>query len=61
MKTVVLYDEETKEVKAIGYNDQWVIPCWMNVRSYNGNDEPVLVNIGGKMFIKENALITKID
>ncbi len=61
MNTVVLYDEKTKEVKAIGYDDQWVLPCGTSVRGYYGNDEPVLVDVGGKMFLKENAFITKID
>lgn len=61
MNTVVLYDKVTKEVIAVGYGDQWVIPCRMDVRGYQGNDEPVFMNVGGRMFLKENALITKID
>lgn len=61
MNTVVLYDEVTKEVIAVGYDDTWVLPCGMGVRGYYGNDQPVFVNVEGRMFLKENALITKID
>lgn len=61
MNTVVLYDEKTKEIKAIGYDDTWVLPCGIGVRGYCGDDEPVLLDVGGKLFLKENALITKIN
>lgn len=61
MDTVVLYDKMTKEVIAVGYGDQWALPCSMDVRGYHGNDEPVFANVGGRMFLKENALITKIN
>lgn len=61
MNTIVLYDEVTKEVKAVGYDDQWVLPCGISVRGYHGNDEPVFIEFGGRLFLKENAIITKID
>ena len=61
MKKTVIYDEETKEVLAIGYDDTWVLPVGVGVRAYEGNDEPVLTDIGGRMFLKDNAIITRIE
>lgn len=61
MKSVVIYDETTKEVLAAGFDDNWVLPVGVGVRAYEGDDEPVFRNEGGRMFLNENAIITKIN
>ena len=59
MKTAVVYDRETKRVIVFKVGDNWVMPCSMELAVFDNGAEPVLVDVNGDMYIKDNALIIR--
>lgn len=62
MKTNVIYDKMTNRVILMNIGDDWIIPGYLDLATFDNGVEPVFIDDGnGNIYLKPNAIIVKGD